>query len=200
MAELVQQFLTEQLYPNKDPTQIPTGIMDRPRYDGRIRVFHSAASTFFAPSDLSGTGGMKREHIRVSPRWRNEYARKDCVFVITDPNVPGMRGMDIAQVLTFFSFRLRGVRYPCAVVRWFNRIGDTPDEDTGMWMVSPSFNGNHAHYAVIHVEAIFHSAHLIPVYGTELLPSLVKSHHVLDIFTLFYVNKYADHHAFEIAW
>ncbi|KAG1785541.1 uncharacterized protein HD556DRAFT_1249676 [Suillus plorans] len=200
LAELVQQFLTEQLYPNKDPTQIPTGIMDRPRYDGRIRVFHSAASTFFAPSDLSGTGGMKREHIRVSPRWRNEYARKDCVFVITDPNVPGMRGMDIAQVLTFFSFRLRGVRYPCAVVRWFNRIGDTPDEDTGMWMVSPSFNGNHAHYAVIHVEAIFRSAHLIPVYGTELLPSLVKSHHVLDIFTLFYVNKYADHHAFEIAW
>ncbi|KAG2115115.1 uncharacterized protein F5147DRAFT_569415 [Suillus discolor] len=129
--------------------------MDCPRYNGRIRVFHSTASTFFAPSNLSGIGGMKCEHIRVSPRWRNEYACKDCVFVITDLNVPGMQGMDIAQVLTFFSFRLRGVYYPCAVVRWFNRIDDTPDEDTGMWMVSPSFNGNHAHYVVIHVEAIF---------------------------------------------
>ncbi|KAG1849282.1 hypothetical protein DFJ58DRAFT_716937 [Suillus subalutaceus] len=143
---------------------------------------------------------MKREHIRMSPKWRNGYAHKDCVFVITDPNVPGMQGMDIAQVLTFFFFRLRGIYYPCAVVCWFNRIDDTPDEDTGMWMVSPSSDGNHAHYAVIHVEAIFHSAHLILVYGTEPLPLSIKAHHVLDIFTLFYVNKYADHHAFEIAW
>ncbi|KAG1837670.1 hypothetical protein F4604DRAFT_1692100 [Suillus subluteus] len=181
LAELVQQFLIEQLYPDKDPAQIPSGIMDCPRYNGRIQVFHSAVSTFFAPSDLSGVGGMKCEHIRMSPKWRNGHARKDCVFVITDPNIPGMRGMDI-------------------VIQWFNRIDDAPDEDTGMWVVSPSSDGNHAHYAVIHVEAIFRSAHLIPVYGTEPLPSSIQSHHVLDIFNLFYVNKYADHHAFEIAW
>lgn len=198
MVDLVRQFLTEQLYPDKELTEVPVSIMDCPHFDGRIRVFNSAVSTFFAPSDLSGIGGMKREYIRVSPKWRNGHARKDCVFVITDPNAHGMRGMDIAQVLTFFSFRLRGVYYPCAVVRWFNRVGDAPDNDTGMWMVKSSSTGNHV-FAVIHVDTIFRSAHLIPVYGTDPLPSVIKPHHVLEIFTLFYVNKYADHHAFEIA-
>ncbi|KAG1847891.1 hypothetical protein F4604DRAFT_1661767 [Suillus subluteus] len=143
---------------------------------------------------------MKREHIRVSPNWRNGCARKDCVFVITDPTAHGMRGMDVARVLTFFSFRLRGKQYPCAVARWFNQVGDAPDDQTGMWMVEPSSIDNHAHFAVIHVDSIFRSAHLIPVYDTEMLPAVIKSHHTLDIFTLFYVNKFADHHAFEIAF
>jgi hypothetical protein len=199
LADLVSQFLVGQLYPDMDPTEVPDSLIDCPRFDGKIRVFNSAVSVFFAPSDLSGIGGMKREYIRVSPKWRSGHARKDCVFVITDPNAHGMQGMDIAQVLTFFSFRLRGVYYPCAVVRWFNRVGNTPDDNTGMWMVEPSSVDHHAHFAVIHVDTIFRSAHLIPVYGTDMLPLTIKSHHVLDIFTLFYVNKYADHHAFEIA-
>ncbi|KAG1886992.1 hypothetical protein F4604DRAFT_1889809 [Suillus subluteus] len=184
LVDLVRQFLTEQLYPDKELTEVPVSIMDCPHFDGRIRVFNSAVSTFFAPSDLSGIGGMKREYIRVSPKWRNGHARKDCVFVITDLNAHGMWGMDIAQVLTFFSFRLR--------------VGDAPDNDTGMWMVKSSSTGDHV-FAVIHADTIFRSAHLIPVYGTDPLPSVIKPHHVLEIFTLFYVNKYADHHAFEIA-
>jgi hypothetical protein len=198
LADLVRDFLIEQLYPEMHAAEIPESIMDCPHYEGRIRVFNSAVSTFFAPSDLSGIGGMKHEHICVSPSWRNGHARRDCVFVITDPNVQGMRGMDVAQVLTFFSFQLRGGFYPCAVVRWFNRVGNAPDDETGLWMVEPSSIDGHAHFAVIHIETIFRSAHLIPVYGTELLPVAIKSHHVLDIFTLFYVNRYADHHAFEI--
>ncbi|KAG0706319.1 hypothetical protein DFH29DRAFT_980397 [Suillus ampliporus] len=197
MTDLVQQFLVEQLYPDNNAAEAP--FMECLRYEGRIRIFNSAVSTFFTPSDLSGIGGMKREHIRASPKWRSGYARKDCVFVITDPDAQGMRGMDIAQVLTFFSFRLRGRYYPRAVVRWFNRVGDAPDDETGMWMVKPSSIGNCRHFAVIHIDSIFRSAHLIPVYGTEALPSTIKSHHVLDVFTLFYVNRYADHHASEIA-
>ncbi|KAG2342609.1 hypothetical protein BDR05DRAFT_885826, partial [Suillus weaverae] len=100
----------------------------------------------------------------------------------------------IAQVLFFFLFFLREyiMIYPCTVVRWFNRVGDSPNNDTGMWMVKSSSTGDHT-FAVIHVR----SAHLIPVFGTDPLPS-IKSHHVLEIFTLFYVNKYADHHTFEI--
>jgi hypothetical protein len=74
----------------------------------------------------------------------------------------------VASVLAF-SFQLNGKHFPCAVVRWFNQIGDTTDPDTGgMWTVQPSFTANHApHFAVIHIDidAIFHTAHLIPVYG-----------------------------------
>ncbi|KAG1831213.1 hypothetical protein DFJ58DRAFT_719586 [Suillus subalutaceus] len=155
LADLVSQFLAGQLYPDMDPTEVPDNLMDCPRFNGKIRVFNSAVSVFFAPSNLSGIGGMKREYIRVSPKWRSGHARKDCVFVITDPNAHGMQGMDIAQPLH-------------------------TDK-------------------IVSVDTIFRSAHLIPVYGTDMLPLVIKSHHVLDIFTLFYVNKYADHHAFEIA-
>ncbi|KAG2068833.1 hypothetical protein BDR04DRAFT_1023475 [Suillus decipiens] len=65
-------------------------------------------------------------------------------------------------------------------------------------MVEPSSIDGHAHFTVIHVDTIFHSTHLIPVYGTDMLPLEIKSHHVLNIFTLFHVNKYANHHIFEI--
>ncbi|KAG2040104.1 hypothetical protein BDR03DRAFT_1034319 [Suillus americanus] len=184
LADLVRDFLIEQLYPEMHAAEIPESIMECP-------LFNSIVSIFFAPSNLSGIGGMKREHIHVSPNGRNGHAHKDCMFVITDPNIHGMQGMDVAQVLTFFSFRLR-------VVRWFNQVGNAPDDETGLWMVEPSSINGHVHFAVIHVESIFWSAHLIPVYGIEPLPTDIKSHHVLDIFTLFYVNRYADHHAFEI--
>jgi hypothetical protein len=53
-------------------------------------------------------------------------------------------------------------------VRWFNQIGDTADPDTGMWTVQSSFTANHTpHFAVIRIDidAIFHTARLIPVYG-----------------------------------
>ena len=105
----------------------------------------------------------------------------------------------VPRVLAFFSFRQNGKHFPCAVIHWFNQIGDAPDSDTGMWTVQPSFTVNQLHFAVIHIDAIFRAAHLIPVYGSTPLYPLIKFHHVFDVFTLFYVNKYADHHAFEIA-
>ncbi|KAG1857467.1 hypothetical protein F4604DRAFT_1589831 [Suillus subluteus] len=143
---------------------------------------------------------MKREHIHACPLWRNEHARNDCVFVITDPNARWMWGMDIARVMAFFSLSQNAKWVPCAVVCWFNRVGDAPDPDTGMWMVKPAFTANHTpHFAVIHIDTIFCAAHLIPVFGTTLLSPSITFHHALDIFKLYYVNKFADHHAFEIA-
>ncbi|KAG2099661.1 hypothetical protein BD769DRAFT_1631154 [Suillus cothurnatus] len=104
LADLVSQFLVGQLYPDMDPTEVPDSLIDCPWFDVKIWVFNSAVSVFFALSNLSGIGGMKHEYIRVSPKWRSGHACKDCMFVITDPNAHGMQGMDIAQVLTFFSF------------------------------------------------------------------------------------------------
>ncbi|OAX31919.1 hypothetical protein K503DRAFT_702939, partial [Rhizopogon vinicolor AM-OR11-026] len=95
-------------------------------------VFNSASSTFYAPSNLSGIDGMKREQIHSCLMWRNKHLRNDCVFVITNLDTPGMLGMDVARVLAFFSFRWNGKHFPCAVICWFNHIGDAPDSDTGM--------------------------------------------------------------------
>ena len=49
-----------------------------------------------------------------------------------------------------FLFSYKSVHYPCAVICWFNKIGDRPDEDTGMWKVRPSTLPNHSpHFVVI---------------------------------------------------
>ncbi|KAG1733927.1 uncharacterized protein EDB91DRAFT_1057261, partial [Suillus paluster] len=53
--------------------------------------------------------------------------------------------------------------------------------------------------SVIHIDSIFRAAHLIPVYGTSLLPHEITAHHSYNIFCAYYVNKYTDNHAFEIA-
>ncbi|KAF8545890.1 hypothetical protein OG21DRAFT_1428431, partial [Imleria badia] len=52
---------------------------------------------------------------------------------------------------------------------------------------------------VIHVDAIYCAAHLIPVYRTQEIPPEIGPHHSYDIFHSYYVNKYVDHHAFELA-
>lgn len=101
----------------------------------------------------------------------------------------------------FFSFNFQGTTYPCAVIRWFDTAGDSPDEDTGMWIMQPAYHTNHSlHISVIHVDSIYRAAHLIPVYGAQFVSHDLKYYQSYDTFRTYYVNKYADHHAFEIAF
>ncbi|KAI6145813.1 hypothetical protein BKA82DRAFT_4330463 [Pisolithus tinctorius] len=96
-----------------------------------LSVFHSATSTLYAPSDLSGLGGMHSE----------------------------------------------------------------------MWIIQPDFDADGEHeLEVVHAHCILHGAHLIPVYGHNCLPSDIHHTDTLDIFHAYYVNKYIDHHAFEITF
>ncbi|KAG1901072.1 uncharacterized protein F5891DRAFT_1128178 [Suillus fuscotomentosus] len=179
LPEMVCRFLFQQTRP------------DDPR-DGKI--------SFYAPSDISGIGGMRIEHIRACPMWRNEAPRYDCAFVNIGSEDVGIRGLEVARIHAFFSFIYGGKTYLCAVMRWFNIIGDLPDEDTGMWMVHPACGTNNAPlYNIIHVDSIYRVAHLIPIYGRHFLRHDINLHNSYDSFRTFYVNKYADHHAFELA-
>ncbi|EGO04774.1 hypothetical protein SERLA73DRAFT_118626 [Serpula lacrymans var. lacrymans S7.3] len=201
LRHLVRWFLFVQLYPNdpRNPEDVPAALC--PRHEGKVYVFNSAAATFYAPSNPSGIGGMRREHIRACPLWRYTYKRNDCVFISTNPDLEGMQGLYIARVLCFFSFKYQQVHYPCAVIHWFDKIGNAADEDTGMWMVCPGHcKDGLRNLAVIHVNTIYRAAHLIPIYGTDCIPDSLKYYHSYDAFRAFYVNKYADHHAFEIAF
>ncbi len=47
--------------------------------------------------------------------------------------------------------------------------------------------------AVVHADAIFRAAHLLPFFGRECVPQGFS--HTLD---KYYVNRYADHHSCEI--
>ena len=52
----------------------------------------------------------------------------------------------------------------------------------------------------LHLESIFRAAHLMGVCGEGFVPKTLTADYSLDFFDSFYVNKYVDHHAFEIAF
>ncbi|KAG1753701.1 uncharacterized protein EDB91DRAFT_1234119 [Suillus paluster] len=64
---------------------------------------------------------------------------------------------------------------------------------------APSDLSSTGDISIIHIDCIFHAVHLIPVYGSNILPSAITSHDSYDVFHSYFVNKYADHHAFKIA-
>ena len=54
--------------------------------------------------------------------------------------------------------------------------------------------------SIIHLNTIVHAIHLIGIYGEFFLPQGITFSNSLDMFDTFYVNKYIDHHTFEIAF
>ena len=70
-----------------------------------------------------------------------------------------------------------------------------------MWMVQPAVTEDGLpDVSVIPLDCVIRAAHLLPIYGDTPIPDNVSHHNSLDAFVAFYVNKYADHHAFEIAF
>ncbi|KAH8984532.1 hypothetical protein EDB86DRAFT_2810703, partial [Lactarius hatsudake] len=53
--------------------------------------------------------------------------------------------------------------------------------------------------AVIHVDCIFHAAHLVPIFRNSYIPDHITHDNSLDNFKGFYVNRFVDHHAFDFA-
>ena len=147
---------------------------------------------------------MYRETIRSTPQWtRGEIPgpHRDCVFVSApgDDTDTTANDLNIARVLSFFSFSRSGKEYQCALVHWFSTFGYEPDPDTGMWVVVPNYNGRgYRNASVIHVDSIVHGAHLSPIFDTSKLPGWLNYTQSLNYFCAFYINKYIDPHAFEL--
>ncbi|EIW73886.1 hypothetical protein CONPUDRAFT_68201 [Coniophora puteana RWD-64-598 SS2] len=199
LSRLARRFLYTQLSTDRTRPTRTVPSRDLPFLPKTIKVFNSAVSMFRAPSDLCGLSGLKRERIRSTPLWRGEAPRRDCVYVVTDPEAKGIASMEVARVLAFFSFRYEDITYPCAVVHWFNYDGDSRNENTGMYMVRPSFYDNGApHVEVIHVDTILRAAHLLPMFGPGFVIPGTTCYSSYDNYQGFYVNRFADHHAFEI--
>jgi hypothetical protein len=194
--ELLCRFLYDQLNPNTAVSADDIPLDQCPVIVGRIHVFHSAVARFFAPSDLCGAGGMHRERICSNPNWRDKGARNDTVFVQTGSDAGSMKGMTIGQVCLLFSFASGGVCYPCAMVEWFTP-DDERDNETGMWVVRPEFEGvcGRRMAAIIHLDCISRAAHLIPVFGSSFVPGKLRYSDSLDVYHAYFVNNYIDHHS-----
>ncbi|KAI0247880.1 hypothetical protein BJV78DRAFT_1276756 [Lactifluus subvellereus] len=133
---LIRHFLYGQLRPDSSSDSgsllsSDASLGDLPEFHGRVTVYNSAVAKFYAPSDLSGVGG------------------------ITDSAAEGMRGLDVARARLFFKFKFHGVIYCCALIQWFLRIGNNLDEDTGMWMIKPDMDDSGLPIrSIIHLETI----------------------------------------------
>lgn len=197
LPNLIRCFLYSQIHGPIDGPLSDVPINQCPSYDGKVYVYLLAIATFFVPSDESGVGGMHRERIWCTPSWRGGAAHTDCVFMKHDPDLPGFCGLLTARVHLLFSLKHNGVLYPCALVRWYSTVDNDPDEDTGMWIVEP--DEGDAGMDVVHFNSVLRGAHLIGVAGERPVPRLHFTHS-LNAFNSFYINKYADHHAHEIAF
>ncbi len=122
-------FLGQQDLVNKDQLE----YSDRHK-DPNMSVVGSATSTYFAPSDWCGITGVKRELMHTTPSWRKNSPCYDTVLVRTGL-LPGPHGLSVAQLRFLFSFSIAGTCHKVALVEWFTYIGNSPDEDTGMWVV-----------------------------------------------------------------
>lgn len=203
---LIRQFLF-----NQNSSNAPTGsrgcdvpIQSCPELDKDQRIFlhHSARATFFAPSDMSGLGGMRHERIRSVKSWRSGPARYDCVFMESDSSENGFSGLLVGRVFAFFHFTYLAQTYPCALIQWYSTVGDTPCDQTGLWMVEPDYNREGLpNLEVVHIDCLYRGAHLIGVTGDSRLPIIgFSSSNSLDAYSSFYINKYIDYHAHETAF
>jgi hypothetical protein len=184
---LILAFLTQH-------TTISSQVFNKP-----ISVFSSAVATFYAPSDKCRTGGMRTERIRATPSWRKGEGRYDCVFV-KDPSSPTppntLHDLGVAHVRAFFSSTYRDVLYMFALIHSFKFVYKEPDEDTGMWIVKCPRDPC---ARLVSLDAIYRAAHLVPVYdGRGPVQKTQTAERSLDQYRFFYVNKFIDHHAFEI--
>ena len=198
---LISRFLYEQDNLGLEGPLDAVPIEDCPAFKGRVRVFPSASAVYYAPSDKSGTRGMFRERIRAVQSWRGGPARRDCVFIDHDPSVEGFQGLLVARVHSFLLLKDKKFTYPCALVMWFSTVGTSPCPQTGMWMVEPDFDstGNRA-MSIIHIDSILRGAHIMGNAGNSRIPRHLTCDDSLDAFSSFFVNKYIDHHAYEIAF
>ncbi|KAF8256742.1 hypothetical protein EI94DRAFT_1639319 [Lactarius quietus] len=138
-----------------------------------------------------------QEWIRSTPSWYDNPCR-DMVYVVLDDSLPGLEGMVIACVQLFFLFTYRRVNHCCTFVNWFVREDDEPDLDTRMWVVSLEKQNGKPTTQVIDMKTIACAAHLLLVFGSDLVPIDVQYHNSLDRYQSFFVNKFADHHSHKL--
>ncbi|KAJ7048803.1 hypothetical protein C8F01DRAFT_1266589 [Mycena amicta] len=174
LHELIRRFLFEQLNPDHAATDDQIQLADCPKFSERVYLYNSARAVFYVPSDVCGIGGMHHERIRATKSWYRGPPRYDCALIEHDTEAPGFRGLHAVRVRMLMKFTYRGIQYPCALVHWFSAHGDGPCPDTGMWVVKPDWVRGSGRtqpvLAVVHLDAILRSVHLLGVAGKDFLP------------------------------
>ena len=65
--DLIHRFLYAQCHPESNIEHI--SLDDLPAFHEKVTLYPSAIATFYAPSNISGTGGMRCEYIHATSDW-----------------------------------------------------------------------------------------------------------------------------------
>jgi len=156
---------------------------------------------------------MRKEWIQAVSCWRGSHPQFDTMLLkpnsesdskSTSNDKPTINSFSIAQVWLFFSFKHNQAFYECALVHNYQVVNPSPDEITGMAIVKRAMRRSLPRARVVPLNDILRAVHLIPVFsqlGTKHIPKKYKHEDTLNdhkLFKQFYVNKFIDHHAFEI--
>jgi len=111
-----------------------------------------------------------------------------------------MSGFVVACVLFFFSFTYGWKIYSVALVWWYILSEDSGGRDkvTGMWLVECKYCNRQPLLQVVHVDTILHAVHLLPYFRHKHISQAITQDNSLDKYPIYYVNRFADHHSFEI--
>ena len=165
--------------------------------DLKAIIVRSATCVYFPLSDCNGIA-PKREILRATLSWRNSLPCHDMVLVKTGL-VPGPHGLSVAWLHLLFSFTKSNTCHNVALIQWYSYLGDSPDEDTGMWAIKKERESNGLPIIdFIYIDAIVQSCQLLPIYGRGMIPCQVTHMTSFNCFQAYYVNKFADHHLFEL--
>lgn len=198
LHEGIRRYLYDYLFPELEPGDaVP--LENCPTFSTltRLGIYHSLSVTFYAPSEISGPGGMHREMVRSNPVWYG-LPRHDTVLVHLDPDRPGMEGMLAARIQLIFTFTFQDITHSCAYVEWFTPQEHALDPVTGMWKVTPEVVGGRRAVGVIDINTIVRACHLQPVHDNSKMPYGFHFCDTLDAFHTYYVNKYIDYHTHEM--
>src|SRR5260370_11769630 len=96
-VDLIHRFLYAQCHPESNIKHI--SLDGLPAFHEKVTLYPSAVATFYAPSDISGTGGMHCEYIHATLDWGKKHeCRYDCIFVNSHPSASAMRVLNFAHV------------------------------------------------------------------------------------------------------
>ncbi|KAJ7797429.1 hypothetical protein B0H14DRAFT_3887096 [Mycena olivaceomarginata] len=186
------------------PRRLPAlaARIDHPQFPFLLRRFlheelHSPPEPNLPPTPVDAYPYSTVESMSITPP--SPISMRPAISVVPAGYVgsPKLGGLVIGRVQHFLSFGFADRVYECALVKWLVPVGDTPDPDTGMWVVKPERERGALTMAIINLDAVAGAAHLLPVYGTTALPENFHFSDSLDAFDRYFVNPYADHHMHE---
>ncbi|KAI1781775.1 hypothetical protein LXA43DRAFT_977924 [Ganoderma leucocontextum] len=210
LEDALARFIVKYRNPALTPPQIKRAAQDINFCFDRVPAYHRIK---FILEDAQRLGIMKGIHdaaharpARKDRQGRAVPARFDTVLVNEGAGGPtGVKGYRVGRVRLIFTLPCRACKDllpdviapgPLAYIEWYTPFKD-PDRIHGMYKVSHARNARNEHLAdIVEVRMIRRSCHLIPAWGSTIVPRGHTSSTVLDNCKDFWVNPFSDQHMY----